>query len=150
MNARPLDSLPLWVSCLATISVGFMSVEAGCRLGILRRRRLEPEKESSVGVAVAAAQLTRDRGNAPRRLGRRIALDIPAICNLGKALGMIFRCGRRLSIPLEDLLQAAPWRLRVLELDSDQYTGVQAGCGVAAARGSAVMLEIVMLALSVA
>jgi hypothetical protein len=28
MNAGPLDSLPLWASCLATISVGFLSVEA--------------------------------------------------------------------------------------------------------------------------
>jgi hypothetical protein len=54
MNAGPLDSLPLWVLCLATIAVGFLSVEAGYRLGRLRRLHSEPEKESSVGVMVAA------------------------------------------------------------------------------------------------
>jgi hypothetical protein len=54
MNAGSLDFLPLWALCLATIAVGFLSVEAGYRLGILRRRRLEPEQESSVGVMVAA------------------------------------------------------------------------------------------------
>jgi hypothetical protein len=54
MNAGPLDALPLWALCLATIAVGFLSAEAGYRLGILRRRHLEPEKESSVGVMIAA------------------------------------------------------------------------------------------------
>jgi Protein of unknown function (DUF4239) len=54
MNAGLLDFLPLWALCLATIAVGFLSVEAGYRLGRLRRRRLEPEQESSVGVMVAA------------------------------------------------------------------------------------------------
>jgi hypothetical protein len=55
MNAGPLYFLPLWAHFLTTIAVGFLSVEAGYRLGILRRRRLEPERESSVGVMVAAA-----------------------------------------------------------------------------------------------
>ena len=54
MDAGPLDSLPLWGVCLATIAVGFLSVEVGYRYGILRRRRLEPETESSVGIMVAA------------------------------------------------------------------------------------------------
>jgi hypothetical protein len=54
MDAGPLDFFPLWALCLATVVVGFLSVEAGYRLGILRRRRLEPETESSVGVVVAA------------------------------------------------------------------------------------------------
>jgi hypothetical protein len=54
MDAGPLDFFPLWALCLATVVVGFLSVEAGYRLGILRRRRLEPETESSVGVMVAA------------------------------------------------------------------------------------------------
>jgi hypothetical protein len=54
MNPGPLGFLPLWALCLATIAVGFLSVEVGYRLGILRRRRLEPEKESSVGVMAAA------------------------------------------------------------------------------------------------
>jgi hypothetical protein len=54
MDAGPLDFLPLPALCLATIAVGFVSAEAGYRLGILRRRRLEPEEESSVGVMVAA------------------------------------------------------------------------------------------------
>jgi hypothetical protein len=54
MNTGPLDFLPLWALCLATIAVGFLAVEAGYWLGILRRRRLEPEKESSVGVMAAA------------------------------------------------------------------------------------------------
>jgi hypothetical protein len=55
MNAGPLDFLPLWALCLATIAVGFLSLEAGYRLGKLRRRRLEPETESSVGIMGAAA-----------------------------------------------------------------------------------------------
>jgi len=54
MNAGPLDSIPLWALCLATIAIGFLSVEAGYRLGRLRRLRSEAEKESSVGVMVAA------------------------------------------------------------------------------------------------
>jgi hypothetical protein len=32
MNAGLLDFLPLWALCLATIAVGFLSVEAGYRL----------------------------------------------------------------------------------------------------------------------
>jgi hypothetical protein len=54
MNAGPLDFLPLWALFLATVAIGFLSVEVGYRLGILRRRCLEPEKESSVGVMAAA------------------------------------------------------------------------------------------------
>jgi hypothetical protein len=54
MNTGPLDFLPLWALCLATIAVGFLSVEAGYQLGKLRRRRLEPETESSVGIMGAA------------------------------------------------------------------------------------------------
>ena len=54
MNAGPLDSIPVWALCLATIAIGFLSVEAGYRLGRLRRLRSEAEKESSVGVMVAA------------------------------------------------------------------------------------------------
>jgi hypothetical protein len=54
MNAGPLDILPLWALYLATIAVGFLSVEGGYRLGRLRRLLSEPEKESSVGTMVAA------------------------------------------------------------------------------------------------
>ncbi len=54
MNAGPLDFLPLWALCLATIVVGFLSLEAGYQLGKLRRR-LEPGTESSVGIMGAAA-----------------------------------------------------------------------------------------------
>jgi hypothetical protein len=54
MNIEPLYFLPLWALFFVTIAVGFLSVEAGYWLGILRRRQLEPEKESSVGVMVAA------------------------------------------------------------------------------------------------
>jgi len=54
MNNAPLDFLPLWALCLATIAVGLLLVEAGYRLGKLRRRRLEPETESSVGIMGAA------------------------------------------------------------------------------------------------
>jgi hypothetical protein len=53
MNAGPLDFLSLWALCLATIVVGFLSVEAGYRLSKLRRR-FEPETESSVGIVGAA------------------------------------------------------------------------------------------------
>jgi hypothetical protein len=53
MNAEPLDFLPLWAVCLGTIAVGFLSVEAGYRVGKLRLR-LEPETESSVGIMGAA------------------------------------------------------------------------------------------------
>jgi hypothetical protein len=55
MDAGPLDFLPLWALCLATIAVGLLSVEAGYRLGVLRRRCLEPETESSVGIMGGAA-----------------------------------------------------------------------------------------------
>ena len=52
---RLLDRTPLWVLFLITSAVVVLSVEAGYRLGRLRRRRLEdPEKESSVGVMVSA------------------------------------------------------------------------------------------------
>ena len=54
MDTEPLDFLPLWALFLVTVAVGFLSVEAGYWLGTLRRRHLEPEKESSVGVMVAA------------------------------------------------------------------------------------------------
>lgn len=54
MGAGPLDLLPLWAYFLATIAVGLVSVEAGYRLGVHRRHGVEPEKESSVGVMVAA------------------------------------------------------------------------------------------------
>lgn len=53
MNAEPFDFLYLWAVFLATIAVGFVSVEAGYRLGKLRRD-LEPETESSVGIMGAA------------------------------------------------------------------------------------------------
>ena len=43
-----LDFLPLWALCL--IAVGLLSAEAGYRLGVLRRWRLEPETQSSVGI----------------------------------------------------------------------------------------------------
>jgi hypothetical protein len=54
MDVGPLDFLPLWALCLATIAVGLLSVEVGYRLGGLRRRRLEPETASSVGIMGAA------------------------------------------------------------------------------------------------
>jgi hypothetical protein len=52
MNTGPLDFLPLWALCLATIALGFLSVEAGYRLG--RRLSSEPETEASVRTMVAA------------------------------------------------------------------------------------------------
>jgi hypothetical protein len=55
MDAGLLDFLPLWTLCLVTIAVGLLSVEAGYRFGVLRRQRLEPETDSSVGIMGAAA-----------------------------------------------------------------------------------------------
>jgi hypothetical protein len=54
MDTGPLDFLPLWALFSVTIAVGLLSVEAGYRLGMLRRQHLEPETESSVGVMAAA------------------------------------------------------------------------------------------------
>src|SRR5262245_57557951 len=54
MSVGPLDFLPLWALCLATIAVGLLSVEAGYRLGRLRRRRSESEEEASVRIMVVA------------------------------------------------------------------------------------------------
>jgi hypothetical protein len=47
-----LNSIPLWALTLATITAGFLSVEAGYRFG--RMRSPEPEKDSSVAGMVAA------------------------------------------------------------------------------------------------
>jgi hypothetical protein len=52
--ASPLDHLPLWALFLATVAVVLAAVEVGFRLGRLRRRQAETEKESSVGAMVAA------------------------------------------------------------------------------------------------
>ena len=49
-----LDRLPLWGFFLATTVIVLLSVEGGYRLGMIRRKRAETEKESSVGTMVAA------------------------------------------------------------------------------------------------
>lgn len=49
-----LDRLPLWGFLLLTVALSAFSVEGGYRLGNLRRRRTETEKESSVGAMVGA------------------------------------------------------------------------------------------------
>jgi hypothetical protein len=49
-----LDHLPLWGLFLATVAVVFLAVEAGYRLGRLRRAQPDAEKESSVGAMVGA------------------------------------------------------------------------------------------------
>ena len=54
MTVGSLDFLSLWALCLVTIAVGFLSVEAGYRLGKLRRRYVEPETDSSVAIMGAA------------------------------------------------------------------------------------------------
>ena len=54
MTVGSLDFLSLWALLLVTIAVGLLSVETGYRLGKLRRRRGEPETESSVGLMGAA------------------------------------------------------------------------------------------------
>ncbi len=51
----PLDSLPLWLLFAVTVTLIFVAVEAGYRLGRYRRVHL-PEKEAPVG-AMAAAML---------------------------------------------------------------------------------------------
>jgi hypothetical protein len=52
---QPLDHLPLWALFLATVAGVLLAIEAGYRLGRYRCLRLEHEKESPVGAAVAAA-----------------------------------------------------------------------------------------------
>jgi hypothetical protein len=53
-NMQLLDNLPLWVLAICILAVILLATEAGYRLGRARGRRPEPEKESSVGAAVAA------------------------------------------------------------------------------------------------
>ena len=53
MHRGPLDALPLWGLFLATLLLVLLSVEAGYRLGISRRRSTE-EKEAPVGAMVGA------------------------------------------------------------------------------------------------
>jgi hypothetical protein len=52
--AGPLDRLPLWGFCLATVIVGLLAVEAGFRLGRFRCRHSEAEKEPSLNTMVGA------------------------------------------------------------------------------------------------
>lgn len=54
MYVGPLDRLPLWALFLATVAIVALAVEGGFRLGMIRRRRPETEKESTVGAMVAA------------------------------------------------------------------------------------------------
>lgn len=54
MSVGPLDRLPLWALFLGTIAIVALAVEGGYRLGLIRRRRSETEKESVVGAMVAA------------------------------------------------------------------------------------------------
>jgi hypothetical protein len=51
---RLLDALPLWCLFLATVAIVVLSVEAGYRLGIYRRRRSDQEKDAPVGAIVAS------------------------------------------------------------------------------------------------
>jgi hypothetical protein len=51
---QPLDHLPLWALTICILAVILLATEAGYFYGRFRSRRPEPEKESSVGAAVAA------------------------------------------------------------------------------------------------
>jgi hypothetical protein len=50
----PIDALPLWGLFIAILFIVLLSVECGYRLGKLRRRRSEQEKEAPVGTMVGA------------------------------------------------------------------------------------------------
>ena len=50
----PLDLLPLWAILLGTLLIVLLSLECGYRLGRLRRRRSEQEKEAPVGAMAGA------------------------------------------------------------------------------------------------
>ena len=54
LHATPLDFLPLWGVFLGALAAMLAGAEAGLRLGQYRQRNLEAEKESTVGVIVAA------------------------------------------------------------------------------------------------
>ena len=47
--------LPLWALYLVTVAIVLLSVEVGWRLGRLRRRRAEGEKDAPIGAVVGAA-----------------------------------------------------------------------------------------------
>ncbi len=51
---QPLDYLPLWAMFLVTVAVVLVFMEGGFRLGRYRSQRVEKEKESPVGIMVAA------------------------------------------------------------------------------------------------
>ena len=50
-----VDMLPLWALYLVTVAIVLLSVEVGWRLGRLRRRRAENEKDAPIGAVVGAA-----------------------------------------------------------------------------------------------
>ena len=50
-----VDMLPLWALYLVTVAIVLLSVEVGWRLGRLRRRRAEGEKDAPIGAVVGAA-----------------------------------------------------------------------------------------------
>jgi hypothetical protein len=51
---EPLDVLPLWVLFAGTVTLMLLAVEVGARIGRIRLRLSEPEKESLVGAMVGA------------------------------------------------------------------------------------------------
>ncbi len=56
MTATLLDAMPLWLIFAATVALTAAAIEIGYRIGRLRRRRAEPEKDQPVG-AIAASTL---------------------------------------------------------------------------------------------
>ena len=54
MGREPLDWLPLWALFATTLTLIFLAVEAGFRLGRWRERRTEHERETPVGAIVGA------------------------------------------------------------------------------------------------
>ncbi|MFO0956053.1 MAG: hypothetical protein U0800_01155 [Isosphaeraceae bacterium] len=55
MHGGPFELLPIWVICLLTVLLVFLSVEGGFRLGRYRRRHSDQEDRLPVGETVAAA-----------------------------------------------------------------------------------------------
>jgi len=53
-NAGVIDMLPLWGLFVAILLLVLFSIEAGYRLGILRRNRSDDEKDAPVGAMVGA------------------------------------------------------------------------------------------------
>lgn len=54
MNSEPLDAIPIWGVLPLAVAFGLLTVEAGFRYGIVRRKRAIDEKDAPLAAMVAA------------------------------------------------------------------------------------------------